>query len=117
MSIKHFEELWEEAEKYHEKGICAEDAVALCENISKWALELKRDIQSLSYNMDVDTYYSPSWLDSAPEKAKKTFLNTYGEILMKMTFLSKDLNINAYEALFYAIEERKSELLDGQDDE
>jgi hypothetical protein len=83
--MKHFEQLWEEAE----------DLSHNLENINyKTALQILRQ--------NIDNIVDAKVLETNEAEAM-------GEILFALSFLSKKLNINVFAALQSSIEERKIE--------
>jgi hypothetical protein len=83
--MKHFEQLWEEAEDLSHK-------------LEK--INYKNALQILRQN--IDNIVDAKVLETNEAEAM-------GEILFALSFLSKKLNINVFTALQYSIEERKIE--------
>lgn len=87
--IKHFEELWEKCEEYH--GSNPNDTVD----------SIIKELQ-----MKIDLYQTIDTKQISPEDMQKIKSRTLGEILFTITNLSLNDNINVFEALFIALNER-----------
>jgi hypothetical protein len=83
--MKHFEQLWEEAEDLSHK-------------LEK--INYKTSLQALRHNID-------NIVDAKVLETNEA--ESMGEILFALAFLSKKLNINVFAALQHSIEEKKIE--------
>lgn len=96
---KHFEELWEEAEKLHQEiNDEASSASLLDELIAKLSI-----YKVIDQNVKI----------TAEEKAKLKS-NTFGKILASLTNLSLKDNVNTYLSLQSAIDDLKIEALESK---
>ncbi len=91
---KHFENLWEAAEKYYEESSSSTAASSILDELV----------------LKISLYKSISENASFPEDQKnKIKLHTFGEIIMTLTQLSLKDNINSYAALQTALHYKKIE--------
>ena len=88
----HFEELWEQCEKFH--GEIAEDSASTINEL----------ILKINFYKAIDFK-----LDSLNEEQQKIKAHAFGELLLSLTKLSSQENINVYEALSYALHNRSIE--------
>lgn len=85
--MKHFETLWEEAEKCHSSYISKSTTSSIVEEVS-----LKLNLYNSVENSGIPT-----------EDKEKTKSHIFGEILLSLTQLSLKDNVNSYKALQTAI--------------
>lgn len=92
--FKHFENLWEESEKYYKE--------------SSNGTEVNSILNELI--LKINLYKTIDENESFPKDQKeKIKLHTFGEILMTLTQLSLKDNINSYAALHAALQYKKIE--------
>lgn len=89
----HFEDLWEQCENFH-KQINEDNAQSIIEELT---LKLKL-YQAIDTNANL--------LD---EEHKKIKAHTFGELLLSLTKLSLKEEINVFEALSFALQNRSIE--------
>lgn len=88
--IKHFEELWEKCERYHEL------------NPNDTTESIIKELQ-----MKIDLYQVIDTKEISKEDMEKIKSRTLGEILFTITNLSLKDNINVFEALYLSLRERE----------
>ena len=96
MTVKHFENLWEDAENFHKENGGSNFASIL-------------DELSLKINLYKGISLKEDLLDEDRKKLKSL---TYGEILLTLTQLSLIDDINTFEALSLALKYRAIEHLE-----
>ena len=97
MALNHFENVWEQAENFHKNANLGADASQILDEL----------------NLKIELYKT---IDTNKEHLKEESSNIksrlFGEILLSLTNLSLIDNINTFEALMLALQQRSVDVFD-----